>query len=154
MVQISQEIRHYEHDCSTAYAWDWTKTYAAIGGSYHFLKEGVVQTFTDPGATLRHPRTAVALDDDYIFFVVVDGRSAQSIGMNMTELGNFCRDYLGAVEGVNKDGGGSSTLWVDGEVKNEPSDGTDMDNKYAADPAAADEVSALWREMVYGRRDA
>lgn len=125
VVQISQEIRHYEQDCSTPCPWDWTKTYAAVGGSYHFLKEGVVQTFTDPGATLRHPRTAVAFDDDYIYFVVVDGRSAESIGMNMTELGNFCLDTLGAVEGINQDGGGSSTMWVNGEVKNEPSDGTE-----------------------------
>lgn len=124
-VQISQEITHYEHDCSTPYPWDWTKTYASIGGSYHFLKGGEVQTFSDPGATQRHPRTAVAFDADYIYFVVVDGRSAQSIGMNMTELGNFCLDYLGAVEGINQDGGGSSTMWVNGQVTNVPSDGAE-----------------------------
>jgi hypothetical protein len=124
-VRISQEITHYEHDCSTPSAWDWTKTYAGIGGSYHFLEEGVVQTFSDPGATDRHPRTAVAFNDDYVYFVVVDGRSAVSIGMNMTELGNFCLDYLAAVEGINQDGGGSSTLWVDGAVMNVPSDGSE-----------------------------
>jgi hypothetical protein len=124
-VQISQEITHYEHDCSTPMGWDWTKTYASIGGSYHFLQDGVVQTFTDPGATARHPRTAVAFNDDYIYFVVVDGRSLVSIGMNMTELGDFCLNYLGAVEGLNQDGGGSSTMWVDGEVMNDPSDGNE-----------------------------
>ena len=124
-VQISQEITHYEHDCSTPNPWDWTKTYASIGGNYHFLEEGVVQTFEDPGATQRHPRTAVAFNDDYIYFVVVDGRSAVSIGMNMTELGNFCLDYLAAVEGINQDGGGSSTMWVNGEVMNVPSDGNE-----------------------------
>jgi hypothetical protein len=124
-VQISQEITHYEHDCSTPNPWDWTKTYASIGGSYHFLEEGVVQTFDDPGATQRHPRTAVAFDDDYIYFIVVDGRSSISVGMNMTELGNFCLDYLDAVEGINQDGGGSSTMWLDGEVMNVPSDGSE-----------------------------
>ena len=124
-VQISQEITHYEHDCSTPNPWDWTKTYASIGGSYHFLEEGEVQTFDDPGATQRHPRTAVAFDDDYIYFIVVDGRSAISVGMNMTELGNFCLDYLAAVEGINQDGGGSSTMWLDGEVMNVPSDGSE-----------------------------
>jgi hypothetical protein len=124
-VRISQEITHYEHDCSTPLGWDWTKTYASIGGSYHFLKNGVVQTFTDPGATARHPRTAIAFNDDYIFFVVVDGRSAESVGMDMTELGNFCLTDLGAIEGLNQDGGGSSTLWVDGAVMNVPSDGSE-----------------------------
>ena len=82
-----------------------------------------MQTFEDPGATQRHPRTAVAFNDDYIYFVVVDGRSSQSIGMNMTELGNFCLGYLAAAEGINQDGGGSSTMWLDGEVMNVPSDG-------------------------------
>jgi hypothetical protein len=124
-VQVSQEITHYEHDCSTPSPWDWTKTYASIGGSFHFLEEGAVQTFDDPGATQRHPRTAVAFNDDYIYFVVVDGRSAQSVGMNMTELGDFCLTYLDAVEGLNQDGGGSSTMWVDGQVMNDPSDGSE-----------------------------
>jgi hypothetical protein len=124
-VQISQEITHYEHDCSTPNPWDWTKTYASVGGSFHFLEEGVVQTFEDPGATQRHPRTAVAFNDEYIYFVVVDGRSSVSVGMNMTELGNFCLDYLAAVEGLNQDGGGSSTMWVNGEVMNVPSDGSE-----------------------------
>jgi hypothetical protein len=124
-VRISQEITHYEHDCSTPYPWDWTKTYASVGGSYHFLRGGEVQEFEDQGALQRHPRTAVAFNEVYIYFVVVDGRSAQSVGMNMTELANFCLDYLEAVEGINQDGGGSSTMWVNGEVMNVPSDGTE-----------------------------
>lgn len=124
-VRISQEITHYEHDCSTPLGWDWTKTYAGIGGSFHFLIDGVVQTFTDPGATARHPRTAIALNADYIYFIVVDGRSDVSVGMSMTELGEFCLAYLDAVEGLNQDGGGSSTMWLNGAVMNVPSDGTE-----------------------------
>ncbi|UCG17223.1 MAG: phosphodiester glycosidase family protein [Phycisphaerales bacterium] len=124
-VRISQEITHYEHDCATSLPLDWTKTYAAVGGSYHFLKNGVVQTFTDPGAIARHPRTAVAYDANYVYFIVVDGRSPVSEGMNMTELGNFCINYLGATEGINQDGGGSSTMWVNGQVENNPSDGSE-----------------------------
>ncbi len=122
---ISQEITHYRHDCSTSLGWDWTKTYASIGGSYHFLAQGVVQTFSDPGATQRHPRTAIAYNEDFIYFVVVDGRAAQSIGMNMTTLGNFCLNHLDAIEGINQDGGGSSTMWINGEVVNDPSDGSE-----------------------------
>jgi len=124
-VGISQEITDYESDCSTPGGRDWTKTYAAIGGSFYFLKDGVVQSSTDPGATDRHPRTAVAFNENYIFFIVVDGRSSISVGMSMSEIGNFCKNTLGATEGLNQDGGGSSAMWVDGEIKNVPSDGAE-----------------------------
>ncbi len=124
-VRISQEITHYEHDCSTPLGFDWTKTYASIGGSFHFLKGGVIQPSSDPGATARHPRTAVAYNSDYVFFIVVDGRSAASVGMSMTELGTFCLAYLAATDGINQDGGGSSAMWINGQIMNVPSDGTE-----------------------------
>ena len=76
------------------------------------------------GSTDLQPRTAVAYNDDYVFFVVVDGRDpGTSVGMNMTQLGNFCDSYLNAEYGLNLDGGGSSTLVVNGTVMNKPSDG-------------------------------
>jgi len=99
----------------------WEKAYASIGGGEVFLIYGIVMG----GQMVLHPRTAIAYNDDYIFFVVVDGRSSQSIGMNMVDLGNFCKDYLGAKFGINQDGGGSSTMVVNGVVKNDPSDGSE-----------------------------
>lgn len=126
-VRISQEITHYSDDCSTPNPLDWTKTYASVRYmTFKFLKDGVVDGY--PGnsqANTRNPRTAVAYNDDYVFFIVVDGRSTQSVGMTMEELGNFCVNYLGATWGINMDGGGSSTIWVNGEVKNNPSDGSE-----------------------------
>ncbi len=69
------------------------------------------------------PRTAIAvLDDGSIAFVVVDGRSSTSAGMTLPELAAYL-DSLGAVTAYNLDGGGSSTMVVDGEVVNEPSNG-------------------------------
>jgi len=121
-IGISQEITHYEKDCSTSSPWDWTKTYASIGGGFVFLKDSVVQSTTN---TDRHPRTAVALNADYIFFFVVDGRSTQSIGMTYADLADFSKNTLGATDGINQDGGGSSAIWVDGEIKNVPSDGSE-----------------------------
>lgn len=123
-VRVSQEITHFEADCSTPRPYDWTKTYAAVGGSMHFLKNGIIQSTSDPGMLARHPRTVIALNDTYVFFMVVDGRSGISVGMDANELGLFCRDTLGATEGLNQDGGGSSTLWVNGQVMNVPSDGS------------------------------
>lgn len=69
------------------------------------------------------PRTAVAvLADGSIAFVVVDGRSDASAGMTLTELAEYTQS-LGAVTAYNLDGGGSSTVVVDGEVVNSPSNG-------------------------------
>jgi hypothetical protein len=126
-IGISQEITHFEEaDCSTPLALSWTKTFAAIGGSFYFLKDGVIPTFTDPGATERHPRTAICLDDTYVYFIVVDGRApGTSVGMNMQELGTFARDTLAATQCINQDGGGSSTMVVNGVVRNNPSDGSE-----------------------------
>jgi hypothetical protein len=55
---------------------------------------------------------------------VVEGRlPGESEGVVIGTMGYFCRDELGADWGVALDGGGSSTMWVDGEVVNSPSDG-------------------------------
>lgn len=125
-IGVSLEITDLGPDCNTWQGLDWTKTYAGVGGSFDFLLDGDIQSFTNLGATNRHPRTAVCFNDDWIYFVVVDGRDpGRSIGMTIDELGRFCRDTLGATWGINQDGGGSSTMWVQGRVRNVPSDGTE-----------------------------
>jgi len=105
---------------------DWTKAYAGIGGHFYCVKNGTVPSSDwadNIGATSRHPRTCVAFNDDYVFFIVVDGRSGVSAGMSITELGNFCKDTLAARQAIAQDGGGSSTMVVNGQVMNVPSDG-------------------------------
>lgn len=125
-IRISQEITHYAPDCSTGGWPDWTKTYASIGGSFDFLRDGVIDPHIDNvGATTRNPRTAVAFNDDYIFFIVIDGRRSGSVGMSAQEMGEFCLDTLAATDGINQDGGGSSAMWVDGTIVNQPSDGAE-----------------------------
>lgn len=124
-IGISQEITQFAEGCSGALSGDWTKTYASISGSFEFLKNGVIASFSDPGATSRQPRTAIAFNDFYIFFIVVDGRSQSSVGMTIDELAIFARDTLGATWGINQDGGGSSTMVVNGKVVNNPSDGSE-----------------------------
>lgn len=95
-------------------------TYASIGGGEVFLVNGQVVG----GQAIRHPRTAIAYNSRYLYFVVVDGRSTSSAGMTMNELGEFCRDHLDATHGINQDGGGSSTMMVNGVLKNRPSGGS------------------------------
>jgi hypothetical protein len=118
-IRISQEITSYEDDCSTPYSPNWTKTYASIQGAFFFLKNGQIRTFGDPGATERNPRTVIAFNEQYIFFIVVDGRDVyHSVGMTINELALFARDILGATWGVAQDGGGSSTMVINGLVVN------------------------------------
>ncbi len=121
-VRVSQEITFYDDNPG-----DMTKTYACIGFmTFKFLIDGVVPPSTHPQWNNREPRTAVAYNDDYIYFLVVDGRDpGVSVGMTMPEIGNFCITYLSATYGINQDGGGSSAIWVNGEVKNNPSDGSE-----------------------------
>ncbi len=119
-IGISQEITHYQDDCKTKNSASWTKVYASIGGDFHFLRNGVIDSYPDkPAANTRVPRTAIAFNDAYIFFIVVDGRhSGVSIGMKISEVARFARDTLGAVEGVSQDSGSSSTMVVNGAVVN------------------------------------
>ena len=71
----------------------------------------------------RHPRSAIGWNQDAFFLVEVDGRQKDlSVGMTLEELADFLVN-LGCREAMNLDGGGSSTLWYDGEVRNNPCDG-------------------------------
>lgn len=73
----------------------------------------------------RNPRTVLAWNDNTWFQVVCDGRSGQSVGMTFQEMSDFVTGTLGATEAVNYDGGGSSTMVVNGTVRNNPSDGSE-----------------------------
>lgn len=121
-IRISQEI-NYNPDCNPL-LWDWTKTYASIEGHFYFLKNGDVFPYSHhPRAVISDPRTAIATNDQYVYFIVVDGRqSGYSWGFTIGQLGNFAKVHLGATYGISLDGGGSSTMVVNGMVVNNPSD--------------------------------
>lgn len=70
----------------------------------------------------RHPRTAVAkLKDGKFLMITVDGRSESSGGIGLQDLAEYLLS-LGATDAMNLDGGGSTTMFVDGKVVNHPSD--------------------------------
>ncbi|MDR6793710.1 exopolysaccharide biosynthesis protein [Pseudarthrobacter oxydans] len=69
----------------------------------------------------EQPRTAVGIiDDNHLVFVVVDGRSpGYSAGVTMTGLADIMQG-LGATTAYNIDGGGSSTMYFNGSLVNNP----------------------------------
>ena len=100
---------------------DLTGVTTAIGGGPTLVRNGKAQAWT--GFQMRHPRTALGWNKDYIFMVEVDGRQSKlSVGMTFPELAEYLVK-LGCEEAMNLDGGGSATLWVCGNVMNSPSEG-------------------------------
>jgi exopolysaccharide biosynthesis protein len=83
----------------------------AVSGSALVLRAG--QVVARPGATARHPRSAIGLsaDERSLLIVAVDGRQEHSRGVTLEELGTLMRG-LGAHQALNLDGGGSTTLVV------------------------------------------
>ena len=75
--------------------------------------------------TDRHPRSAIAaMADGRVLLLVVDGRQPElSVGMSLDELARVLIE-LGAVDAINLDGGGSTTMVVKGAIINRPSDPT------------------------------
>jgi len=97
----------------------------SVGGSPILVKDGK-RWFTDPGDNFtngRHPRTLVGwTPGGDTLLVTVDGRQpAQSVGMTLHEATALLID-LGATEGINLDGGGSTTFVRGGSVVNSVSD--------------------------------
>lgn len=91
-----------------------------IGGNTWLVQNGSVNQ--DNGD--RHPRTSVGFNQDstLFFMFVVDGRQpGLSIGMSYKELGDYMKIW-GVHNGLNLDGGGSSTMVVRGAIVNSPSD--------------------------------
>ena len=97
----------------------------SVGGSPILVKGGK-RWFTDPGDNFtngRHPRTLVGWTPGReVLLVTVDGRQPEaSVGMTLHEAAAFLI-ALGATDGINLDGGGSTTFVRSGKVVNKVSD--------------------------------
>ncbi|WP_394827696.1 phosphodiester glycosidase family protein [Pendulispora albinea] len=97
-----------------------------VGGRPTVLVDGTIPD-TSGHAVLcqRNPRTAVGLtkDGSTLLVAVVDGRATSRVGMTCNELGELML-RLGADDALNLDGGGSATMWLQGQgVLNYPTDG-------------------------------
>jgi len=82
----------------------------AVGGFHRILEGGelVPRVLAEKA---RHPRSAAGISPDgrYLYLLVIDGRRLGSVGSTEAETALLLR-ALGATEGINFDGGGSTAL--------------------------------------------
>lgn len=87
------------------------------------IQEGEISVTADDEvgkAMASNPRTAIGMIDDlHYVFVVSDGRTEESEGLSLLELAEFM-DSLGVETAYNLDGGGSSTMYFNGKIINNP----------------------------------
>ncbi|MEV6165825.1 phosphodiester glycosidase family protein [Streptomyces sp. NPDC052052] len=101
---------------------------SVLGAGPALLRRGKVwindaaNGFTAGTAAERQPRTAAGIKKDgSLLLVVFDGRTSASAGVTLREAAVLLRE-LGAVDAMNLDGGGSSTMVVRDRVFNRPAD--------------------------------
>ena len=104
----------------------FTDLYNTASGFRYIIQNGIVSPALfgkEIQFTELHPRTGCGLTaDGRLLLVIVDGRSIENRGVTFFELSSIMIRF-GAVTAMDFDGGGSSTIWYDGAVRNIPSDG-------------------------------
>jgi hypothetical protein len=104
--------------------------FQAASGGPRLVRDGVISienTSGLPSAYSLNPRTALGISQDRktLILAVVDGRQPGfSEGMTGPEMGQLLIE-MGAYQGMNFDSGGSSTFYLNGAVRNRPSDGSE-----------------------------
>ena len=104
-----------------------------VGGWPRLVKDGLnLMKINDTAegdlprfSKVKHPRTGIGFSKDstLIYFITVDGRQESSSGMTLMEFADLMIDE-GIYQGLNLDGGGSTTMVVNNKVVNSPSDMT------------------------------
>lgn len=103
----------------------------AIGGGSIVLKDGQL-SLTDINAKGNHPRTGIGITKDgkELILVTIDGRDSSFKGVSQEMFGSILRE-LGAYNGLNLDGGGSTAMAIKpldeekANLVNKPSDGSE-----------------------------
>ncbi|MET3558092.1 exopolysaccharide biosynthesis protein [Streptococcus rupicaprae] len=101
--------------------------------------EITVSTSDEVGRAMAdNPRTAIGIIEEedgslHYIFVVSDGRSEESTGLSLYELAQIMDSY-GVDLAYNLDGGGSSTMYFNGQVINNPTtNGTTIKERAVSD---------------------
>ncbi len=121
--------------------WDRTTDWETKLTANDMMLNGPLLTLNDIDETLdttsfsrsRHPRSCLGIKPNgRVILLTVDGRNDNAAGMNLFELTKLMR-WLGCTSALNFDGGGSTTLWVNGMpdhgVINYPTDNKKWDHE-------------------------
>lgn len=108
---------------------DWSDVEEAVSGGPYLLMDGQVfideykQNIRFKSKDTYAPRTAIGMDKNKkLYLVVVDGRRpGYSVGLTLEQLARLLQRF-GVVDAINLDGGGSSTLVIDGKIVNKISE--------------------------------
>jgi len=103
---------------------NWNGVNHILSGGPYLVKDGdIFVDMTDEklGAIGgRNPRTAIGYtENNHLILLTADGREGASIGLTLFELASIMKQ-LGCVNAMNLDGGGSTVMYVNGEVVNKP----------------------------------
>ena len=104
---------------------DWDDVNHIIGGGPFLVKDGnvyvdYIEEKFKPIAG-RNPRTAIGFTKEGNFIMVtIDGREQKSVGAGLFELAKVMKSFE-CQYAMNLDGGGSSTMQVNGKIVNTPS---------------------------------
>jgi Phosphodiester glycosidase len=111
-------------------AGDWPEVEDALGAGPMLLHEGAVVDHGARQRRLRHPRSAIGTRaDGTVLWLTVDGRTPSAAGTTFEQTGQLLL-ALGCRDGLNLDGGGSTTLWVAGRgICNRPCDNKRFDRR-------------------------
>jgi hypothetical protein len=116
-------------NCQKPSGKNWSEAYAALGVDVTLVADG--EPIFNPSGIA--PRSAVAGNDQYLYLVLAEGRPTvdangepDRTGMALYDLSVFLVTELDAEWAANLDGGGSSTLLINGRVVNQPGDSLPM----------------------------
>jgi hypothetical protein len=92
----------------------WNNLCQAVGGGPMLVERGRISSLlgTRSDSNARHPRTAIGIKGNKVYFITVDGRQPNySDGVTLSELAQILVDE-GIEKAMNVDGGGSTTFAV------------------------------------------
>ena len=103
---------------------EWKGVNHIISGGPYLVKGGEI--YVDMSAQKlaaiggRNPRTAIGYTkDNHLIMLTADGREGSSVGLTLMELAHLMKE-LGCVNAMNLDGGGSTVMYVQGQIVNRP----------------------------------
>jgi exopolysaccharide biosynthesis protein len=103
---------------------EWNGVNHIISGGPYLIKNGDIyvdmtaQKLSAIGG--RNPRTAIGYTrDNHLIMLTADGREGSSIGLTLMELASLMKEF-GCINAMNLDGGGSTVMYIKGQVVNKP----------------------------------